>query len=199
MIAVIDNYDSFTYNLVQYLGELGVEVCVFRNDEVSVDELERLDPSHIVISPGPGTPQDGGVSNDVIRRFYRRKPILGVCLGHQCIAHVFGGQVTRAPRLMHGKTSAIYHTGQGIFEHLSAAFTATRYHSLIVQEPLPPELKLAAFTVEGEVMGLVHRHYPTFGVQFHPESILTSEGKRLLENFLAFRGQDQVKEEKNGH
>jgi anthranilate synthase/aminodeoxychorismate synthase-like glutamine amidotransferase len=199
MIAVIDNYDSFTYNLVQYLGELGVEVCVFRNDEVSVEELQRLNPSHIVISPGPGTPQDGGVSNDVIRRFYRQTPILGVCLGHQCIAHVFGGKVGRAPRLMHGKTSAIYHTGQGIFEHLSRAFTATRYHSLIVQEPLPPELKLAAFTVEGEVMGLCHRHYPTFGVQFHPESILTSEGKRLLENFLAYRGQDQAKESNNGH
>jgi len=199
MIAVIDNYDSFTYNLVQYLGELGGELRVFRNDEVSVDELEQLNPSHIVISPGPGTPQDGGVSNDVIRRFYRKTPILGVCLGHQCIAHVFGGKVTRAPRLMHGKTSAIYHTGQGIFEQLSGAFTATRYHSLIVQEPLPPELKLAAFTVEGEVMGLYHRHYPTFGVQFHPESILTCEGKRLLGNFLACGGQDQAKEANNGH
>ncbi len=164
-----------------------------------MDELEQLAPSHIVISPGPGTPQDGGVSNDVIRHFYRQTPILGVCLGHQCIAHVFGGKVGRAPRLMHGKTSAIYHTGQGIFEHLSRAFTATRYHSLIVQEPLPPELKLAAFTVEGEVMGLCHRHYPTFGVQFHPESILTSEGKRLLENFLTYGDQDQAKESNNGH
>jgi len=199
MIAVIDNYDSFTYNLVQYLGELGAEVCVYRNDAVTVQELEQLAPSHIVISPGPGAPKDGGISNDVIRHFYQEVPILGVCLGHQCIAHVFGGQVERAPRLMHGKTSTIYHTGQGIFAHLSSSFTATRYHSLIVQEPLPPALKLAAFTRKGEVMGLCHRHYPTFGVQFHPESILTSEGKRLLENFLTFRGRETAKEANNGH
>ena len=199
MIAVIDNYDSFTYNLVQYLGELGAEVCVYRNDAVTVQELEQLAPSHIVISPGPGAPKDGGISNDVIRHFYQEVPILGVCLGHQCIAHVFGGQVERAPRLMHGKTSTIYHTGQGIFAHLSSSFTATRYHSLIVQEPLPPALKLAAFTRKGEVMGLRHRQYPTFGVQFHPESILTSEGKRLLENFLTFRGRETAKEANNGH
>jgi anthranilate synthase/aminodeoxychorismate synthase-like glutamine amidotransferase len=185
MIAVIDNYDSFTYNLVQYLGELGAELKVFRNDQVTLDELEQLVPSHILISPGPGTPDDGGVSNDVIRRFSPRLPILGVCLGHQCIAHVFGADVNRAPRLMHGKTSLIYHSDQGIFAGLPDPFTATRYHSLIVQGPLPPELTLTASTIEGEVMGIRHRHYPTFGVQFHPESILTPEGKQLLNSFLA--------------
>jgi anthranilate synthase/aminodeoxychorismate synthase-like glutamine amidotransferase len=195
MIAVIDNYDSFTYNLVQYLGELGAELCVFRNDRVTLQEIEKLAPSHIVISPGPGTPLDGGISNDIIRHFYKKIPILGVCLGHQCIAHVFGGQVERAPRLMHGKTSTIYHTGQGIFANLPRSFTATRYHSLIVHEPLPSALKLTAFTIEGEVMGIRHRDYPIFGVQFHPESILTAEGKRLLENFIGFK----KKESHNGH
>jgi anthranilate synthase component 2 len=184
MILVIDNYDSFTYNLVQYLGELGADSVVYRNDAVMLDEIQALAPSHIVISPGPGTPEDGGVSNDVIQQFHRRLPILGVCLGHQCIGHVFGGHVGRAPHLMHGKTSPIYHTGQGVLADLPNPFTATRYHSLIVQEPLPPELEVTAFTAEGEVMGLRHRRYPTFGVQFHPESILTPEGKRLLENFL---------------
>jgi anthranilate synthase/aminodeoxychorismate synthase-like glutamine amidotransferase len=185
MIAVIDNYDSFTYNLVQYLGELGAEIGVYRNDEVTLEKLERLDPSHIVISPGPGTPQDGGISNNVIRHFHQRVPILGVCLGHQCIAHVFGGQVGRAPRLMHGKTSTIHHDGQGIFADLPDSFTATRYHSLIVEEPLPPALKATAFTREGEVMGIRHREYPTFGVQFHPESILTDFGRELLKNFMS--------------
>ena len=195
MIAVIDNYDSFTYNLVQYLGELGAELCVFRNDRVTLQEIEQLTPSHIVISPGPGTPLDGGISNDIIRHFHQKVPILGVCLGHQCIAHVFGGQVERAPRLMHGKTSTIYHTGQGIFANLPRSFTATRYHSLIVHEPLPSALKLTAFTIDGEVMGIRHRDYPIFGVQFHPESILTAEGKRLLENFIGFK----KKESNNGH
>jgi len=184
MIAVIDNYDSFTYNLVQYMGELGAELRVYRNDSVTLEEMEELAPTHIVISPGPGRPEDGGISNHVIERFHRRTPILGVCLGHQCIAHVFGGRVDRAPRLMHGKTSAIYHAGQGIFAHLPNPFSATRYHSLIVEEPLPTALEVTAFTREGEVMGIAHRHYPTFGLQFHPESILTTEGKRLLENFL---------------
>jgi len=187
MIPVIDNYDSFTYNLVQYLGELGAELRVYRNDQVTTEELERLAPSHIVISPGPGRPDDGGVSNEVIRHFHQKVPILGVCLGHQCIAQVFGGQVVRAPRLMHGKTSPIYHTDRGILANLPDPFTATRYHSLVVQEPLPPALELTAFTREGEVMGIRHRHYPIFGVQFHPESILTMVGKELLENFLSCR------------
>jgi len=187
MISVIDNYDSFTYNLVQYLGELGAELRVYRNDEVTTEELERLAPSHIVISPGPGRPDDGGVSNEVIRHFHQKVPILGVCLGHQCIAQVFGGQVVRAPRLMHGKTSPIYHTDRGILANLPDPFTATRYHSLVVQEPLPSALELTAFTREGEVMGIRHRHYPIFGVQFHPESILTMVGKELLENFLSCR------------
>ena len=183
-VVVIDNYDSFTYNLVQYLGELGAEVTVFRNDQVTLAELEALHPSHIVISPGPGTPEDGGISNEVIRRFAPLTPILGVCLGHQCIGHVFGGKVGRAPRLMHGKTSLIYHTGQGIFNGIPSPFEATRYHSLIVQEPLPPELEMLAFTSEGEIMALRHRRYPTVGVQFHPESILTQHGRQLLRNFL---------------
>lgn len=190
MVVVIDNYDSFAYNLVQYLGGLGAEVCVYRNDAVTLEELQHLAPSHIVISPGPGRPEDGGISNDVIRHFHQQVPILGVCLGHQCIAHVFGGQVGRAPRLMHGKTSPIYHTGQRMFANLPSPLTATRYHSLIVQEPLPPVLEVTAFTIEGEVMGVRHRHCPTFGVQFHPESILTPEGKRLLENFLAIGKQE---------
>lgn len=185
MIAVIDNYDSFTYNLVQFLGELGAELRVWRNDDVTVDEIRALNPTHIVISPGPGTPEaDSGVSNDVIRTFHQTTPILGVCLGHQCMGHVFGGVVARAPRLMHGKVSPVYHTGDGLFTGIPSPFQATRYHSLIVQEPLPPEFLLTAFTAEGEVMGMRHRQYPTYGVQFHPESILTEGGKTLLANFL---------------
>jgi anthranilate synthase/aminodeoxychorismate synthase-like glutamine amidotransferase len=184
MIAVIDNYDSFTYNLVQYLGELGAEVRVYRNDAITVEELDALDPSHVVISPGPGTPDDAGISRDVIRELGARRPILGVCLGHQCIGEVFGGRVVRAPRLMHGKTSMIQHYGDGLFLGLPKPFEATRYHSLIVDEPLPAELALTAFTREGEVMGLRHRTYPIFGVQFHPESILTPHGKQVLRNFL---------------
>ena len=187
MIAVIDNYDSFTYNLVQYLGELGVEVQVWRNDEVTVEELKALAPTHIVISPGPGEPSDGGVSNDVIQAFHQTTPLLGVCLGHQCMAHVFGGEVVRAPRLMHGKVSPVYHTGDELFTGIPTPFQATRYHSLIVNEPLPPDFSLTAFTSEGEVMAMKHRNYPTYGVQFHPESILTEGGKQLLENFLQVR------------
>jgi len=188
MIAVIDNYDSFTYNLVQFLGELGAELKVWRNDQVTVEEIAAENPSHIVISPGPGTPEkDSGVSNDVIRRLGPTTPILGVCLGQQCIGYVFGGRVVRAPRLMHGKTSAIYHTGKGIFEGIPSPFTATRYHSLIVAEPVPDELEVTAFTAEGEIMGLRHRRYPIFGVQFHPESILTQYGHELLRNFLAVK------------
>jgi len=184
MILIIDNYDSFTYNLVQYLGELGAEVAVRRNDQTTLSEIEALSPTHIVISPGPGTPADGGISSAVIERFHQEMPILGVCLGHQCMGHVFGGVVSRAPRLMHGKTSAIYHDGVGLFAGLRNPFTATRYHSLIVEEPLPDQLEVSAFTDEGEVMGLRHRIYPTLGVQFHPESILTEGGKKLLRNFL---------------
>jgi len=184
MIAVIDNYDSFTYNLVQYLGELGAELRVWRNDEVTVEQLKELNPTHIVISPGPGEPTDGGVSNDVIKAFYETTPILGVCLGHQCMGYVFGGKVVRAPRLMHGKVSPVYHTGENLFTGIPSPFQATRYHSLIVEEPLPEEFVVTAFTSEGEVMAMKHRQYPSYGVQFHPESILTEEGKTLLNNFL---------------
>lgn len=188
MLIVIDNYDSFTYNLVQYLGELGAELRVYRNDRVTVDELERLAPSHVVISPGPGTPEDGGVSNEAIRRLAGRAAILGVCLGHQCIAHVFGGQVRRAGRILHGKTSLIHHRGDGLFAGLPQPFVATRYHSLIVDPALPADLEATAHTEQGELMALRHRRYAVYGVQFHPESILTQSGKDLLRNFLAVRG-----------
>jgi anthranilate synthase/phosphoribosyltransferase len=184
MIVVIDNYDSFTYNLVQYLGELGAELRVFRNDQVTLEEIEALHPTHIVISPGPGTPEDGGISNDVIRHFHQRVPVLGVCLGHQCIGYVFGGQVVRAPRLMHGKTSQIHYSDHPIFKGVSDQFRATRYHSLIVEDPLPEVLMPIAWTEEGELMGLCHRNQPVIGLQFHPESILTGDGKRILQNFL---------------
>ena len=186
MLVVIDNYDSFTYNLVQYLGELGAEPRVFRNDCVTLDEIRTLDPSHIVISPGPGTPEDGGISNAVISEFYRTIPILGVCLGHQCIGYVFGGVVGRAPRLMHGKTSRIFHAGNDLYAHLPSPFEAGRYHSLIVQAPLPDALEVTAFTERGEVMGIRHKQFPLFGVQFHPESVLTPHGKQLLKNFLGY-------------
>lgn len=184
MVLVIDNYDSFTYNLVQYLGELGADLVVYRNDEITLDEISALQPDHIVISPGPGDPSDGGISNDVIRTFGPEIPVLGVCLGHQCLGAVYGGTVSRAPRLMHGKTSPVYHNGQGLFNGVPSPFNATRYHSLIVEEPLPEELTVTAFTRDGEVMGLQHREYPVVGVQFHPESILTEHGKRILRNFL---------------
>ena len=185
MIAVIDNYDSFTYNLVQYLGELGADPWTFRNDRITVGELCDMRPSHLVISPGPGTPEsDAGISNQAIRRFHGQVPILGVCLGHQCIAHTFGAQVVSAPRLMHGKVSRIRHQGGPLFAGIPAQFEATRYHSLIVEDPLPETLKVIARTAEGEIMALRHRDGPTFGVQFHPESILTPHGKRLLRNFL---------------
>jgi anthranilate synthase/aminodeoxychorismate synthase-like glutamine amidotransferase len=187
MILVIDNYDSFTYNLVQYLGELGAEMTVRRNDAVTLDEIAALSPSHIVISPGPGTPFDGGVSLDVIHQFHTSTPILGVCLGHQCIGTAFGGRVDRAPRLMHGKTSPIYHYGKGLFEGVHSPFEATRYHSLIVHEPLPDCLQVTAFTSEGEVMAMKHKSAPVIGVQFHPESILTKPGKHILNNFLMGR------------
>jgi len=184
MVLVIDNYDSFTYNLVQYLGELGADVRVYRNDQITLEEIAALKPDHIVISPGPGDPGDGGVSNEVIRVFGPTTPVLGVCLGHQCIGHVYGGVVSRAPRLMHGKTSSVYHNGHGLFNGVPSPFTATRYHSLIVEEAVPETLAVTAFTRDGEVMGVQHREYPVVGVQFHPESILTEHGKRILQNFL---------------
>jgi anthranilate synthase/aminodeoxychorismate synthase-like glutamine amidotransferase len=188
VIAVIDNYDSFTYNLVQYLGELGGDVRVYRNDAIRPAELDAHNPSHIVISPGPGSPNDAGVSLEIIRGLGPRRPVLGVCLGHQCIGAAFGARVERAPRLLHGKTSTIHHSGEGLFRGLPNPFEATRYHSLIVAEPLPDALQATASTDAGELMGLRHREYPIFGVQFHPESILTACGKQLLENFLSMAG-----------
>ncbi len=185
MLLVIDNYDSFTYNLVQYFGELGAEMLIKRNDEISLEEIAALKPERICISPGPCTPLEAGISCDVIRTFGEQTPILGVCLGHQCMGHVFGGDVIRAPRLMHGKTSLIYHQGQGVFAGLQQPFEATRYHSLIVKrETFPDCLEITAETKEQEIMGLRHRTFPIHGVQFHPESILTLEGKKLLNNFL---------------
>ena len=190
MLLMIDNYDSFTYNLVQYFGELGQEVQVFRNDAVTLDDIERLAPRYIVISPGPGTPPQAGISVSAIRRFQGHIPILGVCLGHQSIGEVYGGRTVRAGKVMHGKTSQVHHDGADLFEHLENPFTATRYHSLVVErESLPDCLELTAWTLEEdggieEIMGLRHRELPVFGVQFHPESILTACGHDLLRNFL---------------
>jgi len=185
MMLVLDNYDSFTYNLVQYFGELGTEMVIKRNDEITIDEIRALKPDRICISPGPCTPKEAGISNDVIRAFGETTPLLGVCLGHQCIGDVFGGDVVRAGRLMHGKTSPIIHDGKGVFEGLPNPFEATRYHSLLVKrETFPDVLEITAETAEKEVMGLRHRKFPIHGVQFHPESILTLEGKKLLQNFL---------------
>jgi anthranilate synthase/aminodeoxychorismate synthase-like glutamine amidotransferase len=186
MIVMIDNYDSFTYNLVQYLGELGADVQVFRNDQITVAEIERLAPEKIVISPGPCTPTEAGISCDVIREFAGRVPLLGVCLGHQCIGEVFGGEIVQAPALFHGKTSMIYHDEKTIFRGLPRPFEATRYHSLVIRrETLPDCLELSAETDDGVIMGVRHRALAIEGVQFHPESILTREGKRLLGNFLS--------------
>lgn len=184
MILVIDNYDSFTYNLVQYLGELGADLRVFRNDAITVSEIDQLGPDAIVLSPGPGRPENSGVCLEIVKMLHGRVPILGVCLGHQAIVHVFGGTIDKAPRLMHGKTSTIHHTGQGIFAGFPSPFTATRYHSLIVREPVPQEFDVTAFTAEGEIMAIGHREHPLYGVQFHPESILTPHGKRLIESFV---------------
>lgn len=195
MILMIDNYDSFTYNLVQYMGEIIMEkladadlyseIRVFRNDKITISEIEEMNPDEIVISPGPGTPLEAGISNDVILHFAGKVPILAVCLGHQCVGHVFGGDVVRADRLMHGKTSMIHHDGKAIFANLENPFEATRYHSLIIKpETLPDCLTVTARTDQDEIMGVKHKEYPIWGVQFHPESILTSEGKKLLRNFI---------------
>jgi anthranilate synthase/aminodeoxychorismate synthase-like glutamine amidotransferase len=190
MIFVLDNYDSFTYNLVQYLGELGAEVEVRRNDQVSVAEVEELHPDRILVSPGPCTPADAGISVELVRRFAGKVPLLGVCLGHQAIGEAFGGKVVRAKNLMHGKTSRVEHDGRTIFQGVSSPMTATRYHSLIVAEDeLPPELEVSARSTECDgsrvIMGLRHRKYPVEGVQFHPESVLTDQGKKVIANFLA--------------
>lgn len=189
MILMIDNYDSFTYNLVQYLGELGAEVRVVRNDEMTPDEIEAMAPDHIVLSPGPCSPNEAGICLDVIRRLKGKVPILGVCLGHQAIGQAFGGEVVRAERPMHGKTSRIYHDGRTVFEGIPSPFTATRYHSLIVRRATIPDcLEISAETEEGEIMGIRHREYAIEGVQFHPESIMTEHGHRLLSNFLSLKG-----------
>jgi len=185
MLLLIDNYDSFTYNLFQYLSELGEEVWVTRNDEVSLDEIAKRSPQYIVISPGPGTPEQAGISNDVIRKFGDSIPILGVCLGHQCIGYSYGAKVTRASEIKHGKSSLVYHDGKGLFQGLPNPFPAIRYHSLaVIPDDLPDCLALSAWTNEGIIMGLRHRQFPVEGVQFHPESIMTEVGKDLLRNFL---------------
>ncbi len=185
MLLMIDNYDSFTYNLVQYLSELGQQVEVYRNDQITLKEIEAKKPQYLVLSPGPCTPNEAGICLDTIKYFSGKIPILGVCLGHQSIGQAFGGKVIRAPQLMHGKTSEIFHNAQKIFKGLPDPFTATRYHSLIVEkESLPKDLEITAWTKSGEIMGLQHKTLPVYGVQFHPESIMTVEGKNILKNFL---------------
>lgn len=185
MILIIDNYDSFTYNLVQYIGELNGDPVVFKNDKITCGKINKLNPDKIIISPGPGRPENAGVSNDVIKTFAGSIPILGVCLGHQCIGQVFGGEIIRSEHIMHGKTSQIFHNKKTIFENVPNPFEATRYHSLLVKrETLPSSLEIIAQTKIGEIMGLKHKKMPVFGVQFHPESILTKEGKLILSNFL---------------
>ena len=188
MILMIDNYDSFTYNLVQYLGELGQTVKVFRNDALTIQDIKKLNPDKIVISPGPGRPEDAGISCEVIREFSGKIPILGVCLGHQAIGYCFGAKIVQAKKLMHGKTSKIYHNKKDIFKNIPNPFSATRYHSLLVdKKTLPDSLEITAWTVEDEIMGLKHKAYPLWGVQFHPESILTSSGKAILDNFIKLK------------
>ncbi|MEM9951997.1 MAG: aminodeoxychorismate/anthranilate synthase component II [Chloroflexota bacterium] len=185
MILVIDNYDSFTYNIVQELGELGAEIEVRRNDQITLDEIREMNPTHIIISPGPGFPKDAGISNDVILEFGSEIPLMGICLGHQCIGEVYGGKVIHAPSLMHGKTSPVQHQGDSLFTDIPSPFIATRYHSLVVEEEtLPDVLEVIALTADGEIMGVRHKDYPVIGVQFHPESILTESGMRILQNFL---------------
>ena len=188
MLLMIDNYDSFTYNLVQYFGELGQDVKVYRNDQVTVDEINKLAPDHIVISPGPCTPNEAGVSIDVIKAFAGKQPILGVCLGHQAIGQAFGGQIVHAKELMHGKTSLVHHNGEGVFKGLPSPFEATRYHSLVIErETLPDCLGITAWTDDGEIMGVRHKEFMIEGVQFHPESILSEHGHDLLRNFLSYK------------
>ena len=184
MVLLIDNYDSFTYNLAQYFGELGAAPLVKRNDEISLAEIEALKPSHIVISPGPGRPEDAGISVALIRRFGAQVPVLGVCLGHQSIGVAFGGQVVRATALMHGKVSSVQHDNRGVFRGMPQPFVAGRYHSLVIADPLPEALEAAARTDDGTIMGVRHRTFPIHGVQFHPESVLTDEGRQVLRNFL---------------
>ena len=188
MILLIDNYDSFTYNLVQRLGELdaGIDVQVYRNDKITADQVAELKPTHIIVSPGPCTPREAGISNEIIRRFAPTIPVLGVCLGHQCFGHVFGGEVIRNYRIMHGKTSPIHHDGEGVFAGLPNPFEATRYHSLVIKKEsfTNPDFLITAWTEEGEIMGVRHRTWPLHGVQFHPESFLTLEGPKLLRNFV---------------
>jgi len=188
MILMIDNYDSFTYNLVQYFGELGQRVLVYRNDAITIKDIKKLNPQKIVISPGPGRPEDAGISCAVIKEFCAEIPILGVCLGHQAIGYCFGGKIVQAKRLMHGKTSKIYHGKKGIFKNIPNPFLATRYHSLLVEtKTLPACLEITAWTDESEIMGLKHKAYPLWGVQFHPESILTKSGKQILDNFIKIK------------
>jgi anthranilate synthase/aminodeoxychorismate synthase-like glutamine amidotransferase len=191
MILLIDNYDSFTYNLVQRLGELdpNIQLEVYRNDRITPEQIAELKPTHIIVSPGPCTPREAGVSNEVIRRFAPTVPLLGVCLGHQCIGHVFGGEVVRNSRIMHGKTSLIHHDGHGVFHGMSNPFEATRYHSLVIRRETfaNADFVISAWTDEGEIMGVRHKTWPLYGVQFHPESFLTAEGPRLLQNFISIR------------
>jgi anthranilate synthase/aminodeoxychorismate synthase-like glutamine amidotransferase len=185
MVLVIDNYDSFTYNLVQYLGEMKVELQVHRNDQITLKQIRELNPERILVSPGPCSPRESGLSNDIIREFGKERPLLGVCLGHQCIGHTFGAEVVVNYRIMHGKTSAIRHNGEGLFAGMANPFLATRYHSLVIKrDTLPPFLEVTAETDEGEIMGIRHKEYPIHGVQFHPESILTEHGREILANFL---------------
>lgn len=185
MVIIIDNYDSFTYNLVQYIGGLGIEIEVYRNNTIGIEDIQKKKPDHIIISPGPCTPKEGGISTEVVKFFYKEIPILGVCLGHQCIAYAFGAEIVRANRVMHGKTSMIYHNNTGVFKNLKNPLIATRYHSLIAKEDTVPDcFEITARTKEKEIMGLRHKDFPLEGVQFHPESYLTEEGLKLLKNFL---------------
>jgi anthranilate synthase/aminodeoxychorismate synthase-like glutamine amidotransferase len=189
MLLIIDNYDSFTYNLVQYFGELGADLKVYRNDKLSIDQIEKMRPEGIVISPGPGRPEGAGISIEIIKKFSNKIPILGVCLGHQCIASAFGGKIIRAKNLMHGKTSMIHHDNKEIFQGVENPFEATRYHSLVIERKTMPKcLEVTAQSNDGEIMGVRHTAFPLWGVQFHPESILTKEGKKILGNFLQLKG-----------